>query len=93
MLFRSLDLRLHDFYNQATTVRLPMSIRGRERCGVDLAVDGTLDIDSVALSFNDVRLSTPNSTVASLNGKLGMGDFASNPQLPLALDLDGAFYP
>ena len=89
----NLDLRLHDFYNQATTVRLPMSIRGRERCGVDLAVDGTLDIDSVALSFNDVRLSTPNSTVASLNGKLGMGDFASNPQLPLALDLDGAFSP
>ena len=88
-----LDLKLNNFYNQATTVKLPLSIRGRERCGVDLAVDGTLDIDSVALSFNDVRLSTPNSTVASLNGKLGMGDFASNPQLPLALDLDGAFSP
>lgn len=88
-----LDLRLHDFYNQATNLSLPLSIRGRERCGVDLAVDGTLEIDSVALTFKEVQLSTPNSTAANFSGKLGMGDFAADPKLPLALDLDGAFSP
>ncbi|MDE6196779.1 MAG: translocation/assembly module TamB [Muribaculaceae bacterium] len=89
----SLDLRLHDFYNQATTVRLPISLRGRERCGVTLAVDGRLDIDSEALTFTDTRLLTPAGTTAAFSGVLGMGDMAGDPTLPLRLDLDGAFSP
>lgn len=89
----SLDLQLRNFYNQATTVKLPVKIHGRERCGVTLDVDGTLDIDSVALTFRQVELSTPRGTRASFDGKLGMGDFASDPMLPLGLNLDGAFAP
>jgi len=53
-----------------------------------LSPDGTLDIDSTALEFKDVQLSTHNSTMAIFSGTLGMGDLASDPQLPLALDLD-----
>lgn len=88
-----LDLRLHKFFNCGTDLSLPLSIRGRERCGISLAVDGTLDIDSTALEFKDVQLSTHNSTMAIFSGTLGMGDLASDPQLPLALDLDGAIAP
>lgn len=87
------DLRLRNFFNQATQVRLPLSIRGTERCGVKLAVDGTLDIDSVGLNFKGFNLSTAEGTMASFDGLMGMGDMASDPTLPLALKLDGAFVP
>ncbi|MDE6467493.1 MAG: AsmA family protein, partial [Muribaculaceae bacterium] len=86
-----LDLRLNDFYNQASTVRLPLSLRGKERSGIDLAVDGTLDIDSVALKFNDVRLNTQNGSAVTFQGLLGMGDMVADPTLPLELTLDGDF--
>ena len=89
----SIDLSLHNFYNQATTVKLPVKVHGRERCGVTLDVDGTLDIDSVALTFNQVHLSTPRGTEVDFSGKLGMGDFASDPSVPLGIKLNGAFAP
>ena len=89
----SLDLRIRNFYNRETTVRVPLSLRGRERCGVTLAVDGTLEIDSVAMYFKDVSLSTPSSTTAAFSGMMGIGDMASDPDLPLVLNLDGAFAP
>lgn len=88
-----LDLRIRNFYNRQTTVRVPLSLRGRERCGVDLMVDGTLAIDSVALYLNDVNLSTPASTSAAFSAMMGMGDMATDPSLPLSLNLDGAFAP
>lgn len=87
------NLRLHDFYNRATTVRLPLALSGRERCGVSLDVTGILDIDSVGLRFRDFRLVTPDGTAAAFGGMMGMGDLASDPTLPLALSLDGAFAP
>lgn len=89
----SLDLSLQNFYNQASTVKLPVRVHGRERCGVTLDVDGTLDIDSVALTFNDVQLSTPRGTDVRFSGKLGMGDMATDPDLPLGIDLTGALSP
>lgn len=70
-----------------------MKVHGRERCGVTLDVDGTLDIDSVALTFNQVHLSTPRGTEVDFSGKLGMGDFASDPSVPLGIKLNGAFAP
>lgn len=89
----SLDLRIRNFYNRETTVRVPLSLRGRERCGVTLAVDGTLEIDSTAMYFKEVNLSTPSSTTAAFSGMMGIGDMASDPDLPLVLNLDGAFAP
>lgn len=87
------DLRLRNFFNQATTVRLPLSLRGTERCGVSLAVDGTLDIDSSGLNFKGFNLTTAEGTMASFYGQMGMGDMASDPTLPLMLNLDGEFAP
>lgn len=89
----SLDLRIHDLYNQATTLRLPLSIRGVERCGVDLSLAGELSLDADALTLKDISLYTPAVTTAALSGKLGMGDLAGDPNLPLELKLEGAFAP
>ena len=89
----SLNLGLHDFYNQATTVKLPITLSGRERCGVDLKVVGELDIDSLGLTFKETHLTTPRGTDAVFDGMMGMGDMASDPSLPLRLNLDGQFAP
>ncbi len=89
----SLNLSLRDFYNRGAAVKLPVSIHGRERCGVTLDVDGRIEIDSVALMFDDVQLSTPRGTDVRFDGKLGMGDLSTDPTLPLGLDLAGAFSP
>lgn len=89
----SLDLSLRNFYNQASTLRLPIALSGRERCGVELNINGELDIDSTALTFKTVHLSTPAGTSAVFDGLLGMGDMAGDPTLPLRLKLDGQFSP
>lgn len=89
----SLALRIKDFYNQATTVRLPLEVSGRERCGVFLSTSGKLGIDSAGLSFDNFRLDTREGTSASFKAYLGMGDLAGDTSLPLGLNLDGAFAP
>ncbi len=89
----SLDLRLFDFYNRQTTVRLPIEVSGRERCGVSLQAKGEIDIDSVAMSFRKFELSTPEGTSVAFDGKLGSGDLAADPNLPLLLSLDGKLAP
>lgn len=67
-----LSLRLHDFYNQATTVRLPIELSARERCGVRLDASGTLDIDSVGLNFG-ISASPPPTAPPQLFGHDGHG--------------------
>ncbi|MCM1067046.1 MAG: translocation/assembly module TamB [Muribaculaceae bacterium] len=89
----SLDLRVSHFYNCAQNIKLPLSLRGTERCGVALSVDGTLAIDSIGLQLSDMTLNTREGTSAAFSGLLGMGDMASDPTLPLALRLDGSFAP
>lgn len=89
----SVDLRIRDFYNCQSIIRLPLSIRGTERCGVALAIDGQLDLDEKALTFSKANLSTKGGTTAAFEGILGMGDMATDPSLPLRLNLDGAFAP
>lgn len=88
-----LALKINDFYNQATTVRIPLDLTATERCGVRLHTAGRLDIDSVALTFSDFALDTPEGTSATFAGRLGMGDLAADPALPLALTIESGFAP
>lgn len=88
-----LTLGIKDFYNQATTVRLPLEISGTERCGLQLNAAGTLDIDSAAIAFRDFSLHTPRGTEATFGGLLGMGDMATDPTVPLQLAIQSAFAP
>lgn len=56
---------LHDFYNQASTLRVPISrLMARERCGLQLlGGSGVFMIDSVGMSMQDLQLRTPNTTL------------------------------
>lgn len=85
----SLDLGIHNFYNCASTVRVPLTLSGTERCGVYLMAAGTLDIDETAITFKDFNVSTPNGTTLAFGGTLGSGDMTTDPSLPLALAADG----
>lgn len=89
----SLDLRIHNFFNQTSTVKLPIEISGTERCGVRLHANGTLDISESALNFSGFSLDTPPGTNLVFSGLLGMGDMAADPTLPLRLKAEGGFDP
>jgi len=91
--FRELNLTVTDFYNQAATLRVPLELSAVERCDVAMTLNGTLEIDSTALSFKDMKLTGSEGTCIDFAGLLGMGDMVSDPSLPLALKLDGALAP
>lgn len=85
----SLDLAIHDFYNQASVVKVPLEINGTERCGVRLNAAGTLDIDSVGTHLVGFNVDTPLGTELAFNVLLGMGNMTTEPSTPLGLNLDG----
>lgn len=84
----SLNLAVKDFYNQATTLRLPLTLSGRERCGVELNADGEFAMDSLAMYLNDLSVNT-STTSLDVNMTMGVGDLTSDPTLPLKLDVTG----
>lgn len=83
-----LDLTVTDFYNQATTLRLPIKLSGLERCGVFLNAMGTFAMDSTAMYFRDFDIST-SATQLHADGELGVGDMLTDPDLPMKLDASG----
>lgn len=85
----SLDLSIHDFYNQASTLKVPLKLSATERCGVRLDASGTLGIDSVGLNLIGFKLDTPLGTDLAFNAMMGMGDMTKDPATPLSLNLDG----
>lgn len=84
----SLQLAVHDFFNRGPEVCVPMRIGGRERCGVRLDAAGTLRVDSAALRLDSFALSTP-WTVLEFDYMMGMGDIATDPSLPVAVNAKG----
>lgn len=84
----SLDLTVSHFYDQATTLRLPLRLSGTERCGVRLNAEGTFALDSVAMYLNDFKINTA-ATDLDVEMMMGMGDLMGDPTLPLKLDVNG----
>lgn len=84
----SLQLRIADFYNRATTVRVPLSVSGRERCGVRLSTRGTLMVDSTSLRLDSFALATP-WTALDFSYMMGMGDMLTDLSLPVAVTARG----
>ncbi|MDE6367942.1 MAG: hypothetical protein K2K94_01730, partial [Muribaculaceae bacterium] len=84
----SLDLSVSHFYDQATTLRLPLKLTGTERCGVRLNAEGTFALDSVAMYLTDFKINT-ETTDLDVNMMMGMGDLMGDPTLPLKLDVSG----
>lgn len=89
----SLDLRVKDFYNRASTVRVPLQVHGTERCGVTIDASGTLDVDSLGTGLNGFNVSTPDATGIVFDALIGMGDMTTEPSTPLRLNLDGHLAP
>ncbi|MCC8118308.1 MAG: translocation/assembly module TamB [Bacteroidales bacterium] len=83
-----MDITVVDFYNQETTLRLPITLSGVERCGVELEANGTFSMDSTAMFFTDFDVAT-ESTHLKANGMLGVGDLLTDPDLPLQLNASG----
>lgn len=84
----SMSLHISDFYNQATTVCVPLRVSGKERCGVSLAAAGTLRVDSMSLRLDTFALSTPH-TALDFNYMMGMGDITTDASLPIAVQAKG----
>lgn len=86
------DVRLavHDFYNCASVVRVPLRLDGTERCGVQLDVSGTLGVDEPGITFSDFSIATAAKTALTADGFLGTGDLVSDPEVPVRLKAEGA---
>ncbi len=85
----SLHITVTNFYNCASTVQLPLSVSGRERCGVDLKASGRLDITDDGMTFTDFDVSTALGTAFTASGFLGTGDLMTNNTVPLTFNVDG----
>ena len=88
ILVDSLQLDIHDFYNRATTVNVPLHARGTERCGVRLDTRGTLMVDSAGLRLDSFKLATP-WTALDIEYYMGMGDMATDLSLPISVNTAG----
>ena len=84
-----INLLVNNFYNRATEIRLPFSVQGHERCGLDLDASGTLAIDSVGMTFDNFRLLTQTGTQLDANGYMGTFAELTEPSVPLRLWADG----
>ena len=58
-------IALRDFYNESSTVRLPIArLQARERCGLRIASgSGTVGIDSLGLTLDNLNITTGYSAI------------------------------
>ncbi len=83
-----MDLEIDSFYNQATTIVLPLNLKATERCGVTLKATGTFAMKDERMTFDDFRVMT-DYTELNADGYMGMGDLMGDPTVPLSLDASG----
>ena len=87
----SLDIEIENFYNQATTISLPITyLKGSEQCGLNITEGkGTFSMDSTGMMLKDFDIRTPFShleaTAAIPNALL---EFESSA--PLDVDLNAS---
>lgn len=82
-------INVNDFYNRATTVRVPLQVTATERCGVTLDAAGILGVDEQGIDFKDFAVATKGGTSLDFAGFLGTGDIATDPTVPVKLSVDG----
>lgn len=81
-----LNIAINNIHNRGPEVNVShFDISGDERCGVQLYVNGGVAIDSTAMTLDSINVATSFSSI-SVNGKIGMGDFATNTNLPIEVD-------
>lgn len=80
-----IDIRVDSFYNKGVCIDVPLRrLAAKERCGISLDASGRFSMDSVAMKAERFNITTLFSQF-NFSAMMGMGDFASNPDLPLSL--------
>lgn len=86
--FENLSLGLHDFYNEAATVNLPISrISGKESSGLTLSSgNGSVNIDSIGLNLKEMNIHTPYSNIRG-NADIPFALMELNPDADMNVDM------
>lgn len=89
--FSNVNITLDDFYNEASTVRLPIaSISARERSGLYVVQGhGTVEVDSLGLQLNDLSVSTPY-TYLNASADIPFAVMELNPYALFNIDANGS---
>ncbi len=81
-----IEVKVDSFYNKGAEITVPLKrFKATERCGVKLDASGLFAIDSVAMRAEGFDVSTLFSSI-KFSAKMGMGDIAGNPRLPVMVD-------
>lgn len=79
-------IAIDSLYNRGTSLRVPLvRLSGRERCGINLNASGLFTISDSLMTAERVAISTLFSNI-TLAARMGMGDFTTDPHLPISLD-------
>lgn len=86
--FDNLAIGIKDFYNEAATVRLPLThLKGRERCGLEIASGkGTVEVDSAGLKLKEIDVNTLYSFVRG-NADVPFSLMELKPEAPVNVDI------
>lgn len=84
------NISLADFYNQSSTVRVPIRrLMARERCGLQItSATGLFTIDSVGLRLQDIDLRTPHTQIVA-TASVPFALMALNPTAPMSVEAKG----
>lgn len=84
------SISLHDFYNQTSTVRAPISrLMAKERCGLQiLSGSGLFRIDSIGLNLQDIDLRTANTRLMA-NASVPFALMEMKPNAPMSVQASG----
>ncbi len=88
--FSGVTIGMRDFYNESSTVRLPLTrLAVRERCGLNIiSGKGTVGIDSVGLKIDGLSVRTPYTALdATANVSFAM--MAMNTSAPVQVNATG----
>lgn len=86
----SIHISVSDFYNAATTLRLPIaSMRARERSGIDVrSAKGLIALDENGISLDNFTAVTPWTSL-SATASIPFALMEMKPEAPLAIEASG----
>lgn len=89
-----ISVGLKDFYNESSTVRLPLTrLMARERSGLAITSgSGLVTIDSIGLGVDNVRLRTLHSDIAA-TAAVPFAMMALNPEADMSADVTASVGP
>ncbi len=88
-----IEIEIDSFYNHGTSIRIPLKkLQAKERSGISLYADGVFSMDDNVMKAMGFSIETLRSSLR-LTGEMGIGDFITEPSIPLALKASGHFDP